>query len=35
MRLKLTRSVRLVNPLEVLDVATNVAGIESLAIWLL
>jgi hypothetical protein len=32
MRLKLTRSVRLVNPLEVLDVATNVAGIESLMI---
>jgi hypothetical protein len=32
MKLKLTRSVRLVNPLEVLDVATNVAGIESLMI---
>jgi hypothetical protein len=32
MKLKLTRSVRLVNPLEVLDVATSVSGIESLMI---
>jgi hypothetical protein len=32
MKLRLTRSVRLINPLEVLNVTTSVAGIESLMI---
>jgi hypothetical protein len=32
MKLRLTRSVRLVNPLEVLNVSASVAGIESLMI---
>ncbi len=32
MKLRVTKSVRLVNPLEVLDVSTSVAGIESLMI---